>query len=71
MNEQEASKKAQEMIDHRKQIFCPMRNHYCRIDCECYIMPEVYNNDFPMHDKNAYEVRHGFCTCYALKGASD
>jgi len=71
MNEQEASKKAQEMIDHRKQIFCPMRHHYCRIDCECYNMPEVYQWGEDMGDSNTFSVRYGFCTCYALKGAKD
>ena len=69
MNEQEASKKAQEMIAHRNHVFCPLIKTTRRADCECYNMPEVHNYDYPGHDKNAYEVRHGFCTCYALKGS--
>ena len=80
MNEQEASKKAQEMVSNRTNIFCPLSKGYCQITCECYQMPEVYNWDeesrvyngvTDIADINAYEVRHGFCTCYALKGASD
>jgi len=76
MNEPEARKKAQEMINARSQVWCPIQGviGVCigeEFVCECYKMPEVYNNDFPMHDKNAYEVKHGFCTCYALKGVSD
>ena len=76
MNEAEASKKAQEMIEHRKQVFCPMINGQCEILCDCYKMPEVYlqplYKDYQAYKKtDFYDVRHGFCTCYALKGASD
>ena len=76
MNEQEANKKTKEMIDNRKQIFCPMRNHYCRIDCECYTEPEVkehcnYMDNGYVEHTGKYYIVNGFCTCYALKGASD
>jgi len=71
MNEQEASKKAQEMVSNRTNIFCPLSKGYCQITCECYKMPEVYKENYIVNSKYAYSVKHGFCTCYALKGESD
>ena len=76
MNEQEASKKAQEMVSNRTNIFCPLSKGYCQITCECYKMPEVkehcnyMDNGYVEHTGSYYTV-NGFCTCYALKGASD
>jgi len=68
MNEAEASKKAQEMIAHRLDVFCPFIPGRCNIACECYKMPEAYQWGEDMKDPNTYAIKYGFCTCYALKG---
>lgn len=80
MNEQEASKKAKNILSSRTNVFCPLIKEMCHVDCECYNMPEVYNWDeegrvyngvTEIADINAFDVRGGYCTCYALKGASE
>jgi len=75
MNEQEASKKTQEMIAHRNHVFCPLIKETCRADCECYKMPEVHRNsnlsERELLTDDGFYVSHGFCTCYALKGACE
>jgi len=66
MKEEEAKTEAQKRIDARSKVFCPLIFKLCRIDCECYTNPEIYNLDQNMPE--GYYVRYGYCSAHCLNG---
>lgn len=66
MKEEEAKKEAQERVERRAKVFCPLIKSMCRTDCESYPMPEVFNWDIMQKNIDSYTVRGGFCSASCL-----
>lgn len=62
MNKEEAEQKLAELQAKRanrleRDVFCPLINDLCRIDCVCFIAPYVYTD----HEQKYYYLCEGFC----------
>ncbi len=65
MTKSEAEQNALEKNMNRKNIFCPLINDMCRIDCEAYI--KAYADDkINNFNKGDYSVWDGYCVANAL-----
>ena len=65
MLELEAKRELEIRIAKRQNIFCPLINSQCNINCECYNRPEILN---PRKQENEYTVYYGNCTAHCLNG---
>ena len=63
---EEAERRAAGSISSRQVIYCPLKDGFCRIDCDCFKKPKIINQG---SDENPfYEVEGGYCKAYALVG---
>lgn len=62
MTKEEAEKVAEDFNSERTDVWCPLSQCYCKVECESYVIAVARD------DGGDWKITGGNCGCYILKG---